>query len=145
MGKARDLARLSPNSSGQLPTANIQDDAINAAKIAADSVGSSEIASGAVGYSEIANDNQSFKYRGDFPTGSNQDYNSAITSGIYDGVAGSYTGISNSPPGYSYGNLLVINTGNFITQIWTPNGSTYAAAWRGKYVAGGWQAWRTFG
>jgi hypothetical protein len=38
MGKARDLARLSPNSSGQLPTANIADDAINAAKIAANAI-----------------------------------------------------------------------------------------------------------
>lgn len=35
MGLARELARLRPNTSGQLPTANIQDSAITDAKIAA--------------------------------------------------------------------------------------------------------------
>ena len=38
MGKARDLARLSPNTSGQLPTANIGNDAITADKIAANAI-----------------------------------------------------------------------------------------------------------
>lgn len=36
--KARRLARLSPDTNGQLPTSNIQDDAINAAKIAAGAI-----------------------------------------------------------------------------------------------------------
>lgn len=47
MGIARDIARLKPNTSGELPTANIANDAINAAKIAANAVNTSEIANGA--------------------------------------------------------------------------------------------------
>jgi hypothetical protein len=38
MGKARDLARLSPNTSGQLPTANMQDAAITIPKLAAGAI-----------------------------------------------------------------------------------------------------------
>ena len=44
MGKARDLARLSPNTSGQLPTANIEDSAITSAKIADLTVGAGDLA-----------------------------------------------------------------------------------------------------
>lgn len=38
MGLARELARLRPNSSGQLPSTNIQDDAITSAKLSSTSI-----------------------------------------------------------------------------------------------------------
>ena len=48
MGIARNIARLIPNGSGELPTANIANDAISAAKIAANAVTGVKLASGAV-------------------------------------------------------------------------------------------------
>lgn len=48
MGLARDLARMRPNSSGQILSAGIADDAINAAKIASGAVTGPKIAANAV-------------------------------------------------------------------------------------------------
>lgn len=49
MGIARNIARLIPNGSGELPTANIANNAINAAKIATGAVGADELLVGSGG------------------------------------------------------------------------------------------------
>lgn len=54
MSISRELARLRPNSSGQLPTANIQDAAITTAKIADAAVVEADIANLAVTNAKIA-------------------------------------------------------------------------------------------
>ena len=54
MSISRELARLRPNSSGQLPTANIQDAAITTAKIADGAVVEVDIANSAVTNAKIA-------------------------------------------------------------------------------------------
>lgn len=46
MSNARNLARLLPNTSGQLPTGNIQDDAIVSTKILANSITNAKLANG---------------------------------------------------------------------------------------------------
>lgn len=45
MGIARDIARLKPNSSGELPTANLQNSAITSVKIADETVAAGDLAS----------------------------------------------------------------------------------------------------
>ena len=45
MGKARDLARLSPNTSGQLPSSNIADSSITSSKIADGAIVAGDLAS----------------------------------------------------------------------------------------------------
>ena len=129
---------------GQLTTANIANDAITADKIAANAVSSSEIADAAVGYTKIANDNQSFKYRGSFPTANSQNFNTVQASGTYNIVTGNYSGTSNAPPNYGYGIMLVMNGGSFQGQVYYPH-QAQAASYRVAFNGGGWQAWRTFG
>lgn len=117
-----------------LPTAGLVDGAVTNAKISDATIQAAKLAAGAAA--------GSMTYQ--FPTASGQDFNNVTTSGFVDIVTGSYSSISNAPPTYNYGNMLVMNTGNFITQVFFPNFAG-SASWRSKYTAGGWTAWRTFG
>jgi hypothetical protein len=148
MGRARDLARLLPNSSGQLPTANIQDDAINAAKIAANAVSSSEIASASVTPDKTTT--QVFAVRGDCPSGNNENLNNYMTAGVYNYVMGSYSGTTNIPPSGAYGTMVVFNSGSFTTQMVFMHAGGVGAFgyYRTKYNAGTnndyWMSWSAF-
>lgn len=70
------------------------------------------------------------------------DWNGVVSAGVYSVGNASWSGSTNAPSGsYSFGNLLVASdNGTSVSQVYMPHQG--GMAYRSKYNASDWQAWR---
>lgn len=129
---------------GAITTTKIADSNVTTAKINDAAVTNAKIADATIQSQKLASNAAADSMRFQFPTGNNQNFDNATNPGFYDIITGSFSGTSNAPPNYGYGNMLVMSTGNFITQVYYPHAAV-AASFRVKFTGGGWISWRTFG